>query len=170
MTETVSALRTGDLECPLCLRIYWDPDVTPCGHTFCSNCLERTLDHDPKCPLCKQSLVEFLELRQGAKREDFTDKQLTRIIRRWLPEEHQDRFKAVSFSQLCQLPLNLLDHRSSRKSKSSKINILGSRRRARNAPSTSNFRLYISFSRSPMSPSCLRTTSQVWLTLIVLYT
>ena len=96
MTETVSALRTGDLECPLCLRIYWDPDVTPCGHTFCSNCLERTLDHDPKCPLCKQSLVEFLELRQGAKREDFTDKQLTRIIRRWLPEEHQDRFEAVS--------------------------------------------------------------------------
>lgn len=96
LTETVSALQTGDLECPLCLRIYWDPDVTPCGHTFCSNCLERTLDHDPKCPLCKQSLVEFLELRQGAKREDFTDKQLTRIIRRWLPEEHQDRFEAVS--------------------------------------------------------------------------
>lgn len=95
LTETVSALRTGDLECPLCLRIYWDPDVTPCGHTFCSNCLERTLDHDPKCPLCKQSLVEFLELRQGAKREDFTDKQLTRIIRRWLPEEHQDRFEAA---------------------------------------------------------------------------
>ena len=98
LTETVSALRTGDLECPLCLRIYWDPDVTPCGHTFCSNCLERTLDHDPKCPLCKQSLVEFLELRQGAKREDFTDKQLTCIIRRWLPEEHQDRFEAVSES------------------------------------------------------------------------
>ena len=38
----------GDLECPLCLRIYWEPDVTPCGHTFCGNCLERTLDHDPK--------------------------------------------------------------------------------------------------------------------------
>ena len=24
-------LPLGDLECPLCLRIYWEPDVTPCG-------------------------------------------------------------------------------------------------------------------------------------------
>ena len=117
MTETVSALRTGDLECPLCLRIYWDPDVTPCGHTFCSNCLERTLDHDPKCPLCKQSLVEFLELRQGAKREDFTDKQLTRIIRRWLPEEHQDRFEAVSSRRIEIFPFNQFIFRLEKKSK-----------------------------------------------------
>lgn len=43
----------GDMECPLCLRIYWEPDVTPCGHTFCGNCLERTLDHDPKLGLKK---------------------------------------------------------------------------------------------------------------------
>ena len=148
MTETVSALRTGDLECPLCLRIYWDPDVTPCGHTFCSNCLERTLDHDPKCPLCKQSLVEFLELRQGAKREDFTDKQLTRIIRRWLPEEHQDRFEAVSSRRFLN---RILPFQS--------IYLSGSRRRARNASPPSNFRLYISFSRSPMSPSRLRASS-----------
>ena len=117
LTETVSALRTGDLECPLCLRIYWDPDVTPCGHTFCSNCLERTLDHDPKCPLCKQSLVEFLELRQGAKREDFTDKQLTRIIRRWLPEEHQDRFEAVSSRRIEIFPFNQFIFRLEKKSK-----------------------------------------------------
>ena len=56
---------SGDLECPLCLRIYWDPNLTPCGHTFCSNCLERALDHDPKCPLCKKSLEMYLETRQN---------------------------------------------------------------------------------------------------------
>ena len=44
----IEHFHAGDLECPLCLRIYWEPDVTPCGHTFCGNCLERTLDHDPK--------------------------------------------------------------------------------------------------------------------------
>ena len=27
----VLPLPLGDLECPLCLRIYWEPDVTPCG-------------------------------------------------------------------------------------------------------------------------------------------
>lgn len=95
LSENRSSLQTGDLECPLCLRIYWDPDVTPCGHTFCGNCLERTLDHDPKCPLCKQSLVEFLELRQGTKRDTFTDKSLTKIIKRWLPDEYQERFDAA---------------------------------------------------------------------------
>ena len=62
-TAAVDTFQSGDLEvrdskldrvnnillqCPLCLRIYWEPDVTPCGHTFCGNCLERTLDHDPK--------------------------------------------------------------------------------------------------------------------------
>jgi hypothetical protein len=38
--------------------------VTPCGHTFCSDCLERTLDHDPKCPLCKYSLEDFTEAQE----------------------------------------------------------------------------------------------------------
>lgn len=85
-------LRPGDLECPLCLRIYWEPDVTPCGHTYCSTCLERTLDHDPKCPLCKCSLTDYYECNRDQKNPDL---QLIQIIKRWLPVEYEERLQAA---------------------------------------------------------------------------
>ena len=39
-------------------RLYYEPVTTPCGHTFCLKCLERCLDHNPQCPLCKQDLSQ----------------------------------------------------------------------------------------------------------------
>ncbi|XP_042306261.1 LON peptidase N-terminal domain and RING finger protein 1-like isoform X2 [Sceloporus undulatus] len=53
-------LNTSDLECSLCIRLFFEPVTTPCGHTFCKECVERCLDHRPNCPLCKQSLREYL--------------------------------------------------------------------------------------------------------------
>lgn len=43
-------------------RLFYEPVTTPCGHTFCLQCLERCLDHNPKCPLCKEELSEVHEL------------------------------------------------------------------------------------------------------------
>lgn len=54
-------LSVSDLECSLCIRMFYEPVTTPCGHTFCKECLERSLDHRPNCPLCKQSLREYLK-------------------------------------------------------------------------------------------------------------
>uniref|UniRef100_A0ACB8EIW4 Uncharacterized protein n=1 Tax=Sphaerodactylus townsendi TaxID=933632 RepID=A0ACB8EIW4_9SAUR len=54
-------LSTSDLECSLCIRMFFEPVTTPCGHTFCKECVERCLDHRPNCPLCKQSLREYLK-------------------------------------------------------------------------------------------------------------
>ncbi|XP_036312023.1 LON peptidase N-terminal domain and RING finger protein 1 isoform X4 [Pipistrellus kuhlii] len=48
----------SDFECSLCMRLFFEPVTTPCGHSFCKNCLERCLDHTPYCPLCKESLKE----------------------------------------------------------------------------------------------------------------
>uniref|UniRef100_A0A8D0EZ24 LON peptidase N-terminal domain and ring finger 1 n=1 Tax=Strix occidentalis caurina TaxID=311401 RepID=A0A8D0EZ24_STROC len=42
-------------------KMFFEPVTTPCGHTFCKECLERCLDHRPNCPLCKQSLREYLK-------------------------------------------------------------------------------------------------------------
>ncbi|KAM3846281.1 LON peptidase N-terminal domain and RING finger protein 3-like isoform 3-T3 [Vipera latastei] len=53
-------LTASDLECSLCIRMLYEPVTTPCGHTFCKECMERCLDHRPNCPLCKQSLGEYL--------------------------------------------------------------------------------------------------------------
>ncbi|XP_077182612.1 LON peptidase N-terminal domain and RING finger protein 1-like isoform X2 [Paroedura picta] len=59
-----SHLSTSDLECSLCIRMFFEPVTTPCGHTFCKECVERSLDHRPNCPLCKQSLREYLKARK----------------------------------------------------------------------------------------------------------
>ncbi|KAM8994157.1 LON peptidase N-terminal domain and RING finger protein 1-like isoform 1-T1 [Ara ararauna] len=54
-------LSVSDVECSLCMRMFFEPVTTLCGHTFCKECLERCLDHRPNCPLCKQSLREYLK-------------------------------------------------------------------------------------------------------------
>nr|XP_020479642.1 LON peptidase N-terminal domain and RING finger protein 2 isoform X2 [Monopterus albus] len=60
-------LDSGDLECSLCMRLFYEPVATPCGHTFCLKCLERCLDHNPNCPLCKENLSEYLATRGYSK-------------------------------------------------------------------------------------------------------
>merc|ERR1712218_177720 len=46
------------LDCPICYKLLNEPTSTPCGHTFCRNCLARVLDTDTAsgCPLCRSSL------------------------------------------------------------------------------------------------------------------
>ncbi|XP_037118261.1 LON peptidase N-terminal domain and RING finger protein 1 isoform X1 [Syngnathus acus] len=62
--KTLSILTVSDFECPLCIRLFHEPVTTPCGHTFCKNCIERSLDHNLRCPLCKQPLQEYLKNRK----------------------------------------------------------------------------------------------------------
>ena len=47
-----------DLECGLCYRLFFEPVTTPCGHMFCRKCLDRSLDHNVTCPICKGNLAE----------------------------------------------------------------------------------------------------------------
>lgn len=61
---TLSVLTVSDFECPLCIRLFYEPVTTPCGHTFCKNCIERSLDHNLRCPLCKQPLQEYFKNRK----------------------------------------------------------------------------------------------------------
>lgn len=73
-------ITTNDLECSLCYRyfiwvkfsmleflnliyinrLFYNPVTTPCGHSYCCSCLERSLDYQDKCPLCKNSLTEVI--------------------------------------------------------------------------------------------------------------
>ncbi|KAJ8406088.1 hypothetical protein AAFF_G00309760 [Aldrovandia affinis] len=61
---SLNLLTVSDFECPLCIRLFFEPVTTPCGHTFCKNCIERSLDHNLRCPLCKQPLHEYLKNRK----------------------------------------------------------------------------------------------------------
>uniref|UniRef100_A0A8C0IX10 LON peptidase N-terminal domain and ring finger 3 n=1 Tax=Chelonoidis abingdonii TaxID=106734 RepID=A0A8C0IX10_CHEAB len=48
--------------CRKCQGFLFEPVSLPCGHTFCKKCLE-CLDHNAKCPLCKEGLSEWLEVK-----------------------------------------------------------------------------------------------------------
>eukprot|EP00064_Thunnus_orientalis_P003769 superscaffoldBa00000321_g3780 len=84
----VDLLDPNDLECALCMRLFYEPVTTPCGHTFCKNCLERCLDHTPQCPLCKESLREYL-----ASRQYMVTTVLDTLIKQYLSQEYTERTK-----------------------------------------------------------------------------
>ncbi|KAG7518607.1 LON peptidase N-terminal domain and RING finger protein 3 [Solea senegalensis] len=87
-SEIASVLDPTDLECSLCMRLFYEPVTTPCGHTFCLRCLERCLDHNPKCPLCKEQLSEYLVQRQYSK-----TLLVENLISKYLPSELMERQK-----------------------------------------------------------------------------
>ncbi|EJC99290.1 uncharacterized protein FOMMEDRAFT_136616 [Fomitiporia mediterranea MF3/22] len=47
---TVSEL----FECPLCLENETDIASLPCGHVYGISCIIKTLESDPRCPLCRR--------------------------------------------------------------------------------------------------------------------
>lgn len=53
---TVDSSITETLECPLCMRLLWEPVATPCAHIFCRTCFARSCDHGNKCPSCRTVL------------------------------------------------------------------------------------------------------------------
>lgn len=53
----LSDVETGkmeDLDCPLCLRVFFEPVTSSCGHSYCKNCLMESFKRARKCPLCRQ--------------------------------------------------------------------------------------------------------------------
>ena len=54
-----------DLKCGICLDFFQDPRSLPCLHTFCRECIQRSLNeenHSLKCPVCRAKH----ELSEGA--------------------------------------------------------------------------------------------------------
>ncbi|XP_021740883.1 LON peptidase N-terminal domain and RING finger protein 3-like [Chenopodium quinoa] len=44
-----------ELSCAICLDICYEPSTTPCGHSFCKNCLKSAAEKCGKrCPKCRQ--------------------------------------------------------------------------------------------------------------------
>nr|KAG5687268.1 hypothetical protein BaRGS_010255 [Batillaria attramentaria] len=84
----VTLLSVEDLECSLCYRLFYQPVTTPCGHVFCRQCLDRCLDHQTTCPMCKSCLAEYLAER----RQTVTDS-LQAIIQTYFSGEFSERQK-----------------------------------------------------------------------------
>jgi hypothetical protein len=50
---TVSLLHKS-ISCPICLEVYTDVMVTPCGHSFCYKCITEHVRGKCVCPSCSQ--------------------------------------------------------------------------------------------------------------------
>ncbi|XP_068185579.1 LON peptidase N-terminal domain and RING finger protein 2 [Antennarius striatus] len=97
-TFPAELLDSGDMECSLCMRLFYEPVATPCGHTFCLKCLERCLDHNPNCPLCKENLSEYLATR-GYNKTLLMEEVLQRYLGDELAERkkiHEEEMKELS--------------------------------------------------------------------------
>ncbi|XP_050539755.1 LON peptidase N-terminal domain and RING finger protein 2-like [Daktulosphaira vitifoliae] len=57
-----SLLEESDFNCVLCCGMLKNPVTTPCGHTYCMDCLEHNFDYSFHCPLCLTALPPSLAL------------------------------------------------------------------------------------------------------------
>lgn len=55
-----------ELECSICLSNIMNEEIscTPCGHTFCSACIEKAVEDNGECPLCKEPVQTKDDLRR----------------------------------------------------------------------------------------------------------
>jgi SWI/SNF-related matrix-associated actin-dependent regulator of chromatin subfamily A3 len=43
-------------DCPICMDMLKDPVITVCTHVFCFECIEKTINLQLKCPMCREEL------------------------------------------------------------------------------------------------------------------
>ncbi|KAG9104463.1 hypothetical protein FRC06_002119 [Ceratobasidium sp. 370] len=76
----------SELTCEICYMLLYSPITTPCQHTFCNVCLERSLDHSSQCPLCRLDLPPNAYFYQHAHNEV-----VVQIIAKAFPELLRER-------------------------------------------------------------------------------
>ncbi|XP_062296792.1 E3 ubiquitin-protein ligase TRIM39-like [Scomber scombrus] len=56
MASATSLLSEDQFLCSICLDVFTDPVSTPCGHSFCKNCINEHWDiiEQCQCPTCKK--------------------------------------------------------------------------------------------------------------------
>ncbi|KIM46165.1 hypothetical protein M413DRAFT_441234 [Hebeloma cylindrosporum] len=78
-----------ELTCHICYVLFYQPVTTPCQHTYCAKCLQRSLDHSTACPICRQELPSYY----------FQDQPLNKIIMSIIlkayPLLYQERAQAI---------------------------------------------------------------------------
>lgn len=47
----------SDFSCPVCLNIIEEAYITKCGHTYCFECIKKSLEQGEKCPKCNASIT-----------------------------------------------------------------------------------------------------------------
>ncbi|XP_074509261.1 tripartite motif containing 35-28 [Sebastes fasciatus] len=61
MPEEEEAPLRKDLTCPVCQGIFQDPVLLPCSHSFCRECLQKSIEFNKNCPLCREVVPEGVQ-------------------------------------------------------------------------------------------------------------
>ncbi|WVQ73103.1 hypothetical protein IAR50_002667 [Cryptococcus sp. DSM 104548] len=77
-------------ECDVCAMTLYEPLTTPCQHSFCRKCLSRTLDHSPRCPVCRQDLPSFTFFQDHP-----SSKTLLSVLTTAFPAEYAERRSSI---------------------------------------------------------------------------
>ncbi|XP_034052374.1 E3 ubiquitin/ISG15 ligase TRIM25-like [Gymnodraco acuticeps] len=60
-----------ELSCPICLQLFSDPLVLPCGHNYCQSCIGKSIvikdQTPPRCPECREEYQGFESLQRNFK-------------------------------------------------------------------------------------------------------
>uniref|UniRef100_A0A7N8X9K3 RING-type domain-containing protein n=1 Tax=Mastacembelus armatus TaxID=205130 RepID=A0A7N8X9K3_9TELE len=74
VTPTPQDQLAYELSCPICLQLYSDPVVLPCGHNYCRACICKTVDALDKkaktilrCPECREEYRSVDSLQKNFK-------------------------------------------------------------------------------------------------------
>jgi Lon protease-like protein len=81
----------AELDCQVCYALILDPLTTPCGHTFCRECVARVLDHTDLCPICRRKLG-----LPPTMQSEPLNKTLTRLIDHFFPDQVSARREALA--------------------------------------------------------------------------
>ncbi|OCT92124.1 E3 ubiquitin/ISG15 ligase TRIM25 [Xenopus laevis] len=92
-----SAVLSDELTCSICLSIYRDPVMLPCGHHFCDHCIVRTLDSQTSsgiynCPECRAEFKQRPSLQKNLK--------LSNIVEHYLCTQSKEE-KSEVFCTYC---------------------------------------------------------------------
>ncbi|XP_028831022.1 E3 ubiquitin-protein ligase TRIM39 [Denticeps clupeoides] len=76
MASSGDFLSEEQFSCSICLEMFSNPVSTPCGHSFCLNCINSYWDgknKDCQCPLCKESFRRRPELHVNHTLKEITE-------------------------------------------------------------------------------------------------
>nr|XP_057916060.1 probable E3 ubiquitin-protein ligase MID2 isoform X2 [Doryrhamphus excisus] len=90
-----------ELTCPVCLDVYHDPHLLPCGHNFCKTCLDR-LRHEAdrgrfRCPECRISHRCSISFQRNFKLANIADDFRSRRRASSAAADSADRIAKASF-------------------------------------------------------------------------